>query len=302
MLAFDQGDLESAASLLEEGLSVARELDDSFILWPALYQRGDMLRRLGQHARARPMLEEALAVARTWGNAWNSAMSLTGLAQLALAEGNLDRATTLTEESLALWTRIGDARSYRTSIWQLGEIALANDDPRRAAGRFTESLNLSLQASSRGEIARCLDGIVAAGEMADHVEPSGQRSTQGAHLLGAAAALREADGTPVATIPKRVHIRAGDNDGPDEPGRRCVRGRIRRGTGHASGAGHRACTGAGSRDPGVIILTLSGSLPVVRARSVVEEPAQDLVEVVVLGYRSASTPHSADESCAPVWS
>ena len=114
------------------------------------------------------MLEEALAIARTWGNAWNSAMSLTGLAQLALDEGNLDRATTLTEESLALWTRIGDARSYRTSIWQLGEIALANDDPRRAAERFAESLRLSLQASSRGEIARCLDGIVAAGEMADH--------------------------------------------------------------------------------------------------------------------------------------
>ena len=30
MLAFDQGDVESAASLLEEGLSIARELDDSF--------------------------------------------------------------------------------------------------------------------------------------------------------------------------------------------------------------------------------------------------------------------------------
>ena len=204
MLAFDQGDLERADSLFEEGRSIARELDDSFILWPALYQRGDRLRRLGQHARARPMLEEALAVARTWGNAWNSAMSLTGLAQLALAEGNLDRATTLTEESLAFWTRIGDARSYRASIWQLGEIALANDDPRRAAERFIESLNLSLQASSRGEIARCLDGIVAAGEMADHIEPSGQRSTKGAHLLGAAAALREADGAPVATIPERA--------------------------------------------------------------------------------------------------
>jgi len=204
MLAFDQGDLDRADSLFEESRSIARELDDLFILWPALYQRGDRLRRLGQHARARPMLEEALAVARTWGNAWNSAMSLTGLAQLALAEGNLDQATTLTEESLVLWTRIGDARSYRTSIWQLGEIALANDDPRRAAERFTESLNLSLQASSRGEIARCLDGIVAAGEMADHIEPSGQRSTKGAHLLGTAAALREVDGAPVATIPERA--------------------------------------------------------------------------------------------------
>jgi hypothetical protein len=40
--------------------------------------------------------------------------------------------------------------------------------------------------------------------MADHIEPSGQRSTKGAYLLGAAAALREADGTPVATIPERA--------------------------------------------------------------------------------------------------
>ncbi len=195
-VALVRGELESAAALLEEGLSVARSVGDSFPTWRALTHLGSMLRRLGRHEHARPMLEEALAIARTWGNVWNSAMSLRSLAQLAFDEGNLDRATALTEESLALMKRIGDVRSYRESIWQLGDIALANADPRRAAERFAESLRLSLQASSRGEISRCLEGIVAAARLADPAGTSAQSSTTGARLLGAAAGLREATGSP----------------------------------------------------------------------------------------------------------
>jgi hypothetical protein len=154
------------------------------------------------------MLEESRAVARTMGSLQSSAVSLAGLAELAFDEGKIDRATALIEESLALLTRIGDARTFRASLWRLGDIALANDDPRRAAERFAESLTLSLQASRRGEIARCVEGLVAAAQMADPAGASAQSSTTGARLLGAAAGLREATGSPMPFVERAVFERA----------------------------------------------------------------------------------------------
>jgi hypothetical protein len=154
------------------------------------------------------MLEEALAVARTMGSLWNSAMALTRLAHVALDAGKVDRVTALMEESQALLTRIGDDRGYRASTWRLGVIALANDDSRRAAERFAESLRLSLQASRRGEIARCVEGLVAAARMAGPAGTSAQSSTTGARLLGAAAGLREATGSPVTLLERPSFERA----------------------------------------------------------------------------------------------
>jgi hypothetical protein len=113
---------------------------------------------------------------------------------------DIDRAAALIEESQALLTKMGDDRGYRASIWRLGVIALTNDDPGRAAERFAESLRLSLQASSRGEIARCVEGVVAAAGMAGRAGTSAPSSPLGARLLGAAAALREATGSPMSLI------------------------------------------------------------------------------------------------------
>jgi predicted ATPase/class 3 adenylate cyclase len=197
-VALERGEHESAVALLEEALSIARGLGDPFGAWRSLNQLGDSMSRLGQNNRARQILEEGLAVARSIGYIWGSAMSLSSLAQLAFGEGELDRATALIEESQALLTKIGDARSYRGAIWRLGNAALANDDPRRAAERFAESLRLSLQASRRGEIARCVEGLVAAAWMVDPAGTSARSSTTGARLLGAAAGLREATGSPVS--------------------------------------------------------------------------------------------------------
>ena len=192
-----RGEDERAVGLLEEGLSIARDVGEQFATWRALTQLGLALRRLGQPEQARQRLEEALAIARAWGNVWNTAMTLRVFAQLAFDTGEDRQATALIEETLALLTRMGDARSYRELIWQLGTIALAHDDPRRAAGRFAESLKLSFQASNRGQIARCLAGVVAAARMADPAGASAPSSTTGARLLGAATGLCEATGIPM---------------------------------------------------------------------------------------------------------
>jgi hypothetical protein len=125
------------------------------------------------------------------GHVWGTANTLRSLGGLALQEGKRDRATALIEESLPLLARMGDPRTTRQALWDLGVIALAHQDPRRAGLRFFDSLQLSLEASARRDIPRCLDGLVAASMKMD---PPGSRSTREAWLLGASAAIRETYG------------------------------------------------------------------------------------------------------------
>ena len=137
---------------------------------------------------ARRHLEESLAMARSMGHVWGTANSLRMLGRLTLQEGKLDRAAALIEESLPFLSTMGDLRTTRQLLWDLGQIALADQDPRRAGARFCESLKLSLEASVRREIPRCVDGLVVASmQMAS----SAPRSTRAAWLLGASATMRE---------------------------------------------------------------------------------------------------------------
>ena len=190
-LARRDGELERSRTLLDEALSIARSLDDRFLIWRSLHNVGSTLTGLGDYDHAQQTLEECLAVARSMGHVWGTANTLRNLGQLALQEGKRDRATALIEESLPLLARMGDPRTTRQALWNLGMIALADQDPRRASVRFADSLRLTLKSSARREAPRCVDGLVAA-SMA--IDPSAERSTGAARLLGASATMRETYG------------------------------------------------------------------------------------------------------------
>jgi predicted ATPase/transcriptional regulator with XRE-family HTH domain len=185
------GDVDRARTLHDEALSLARSLDDKLVAWRSLITVGRTLAMLRDYDGAWWHLEECLAMARSMGHVWGTANSLRMLGRLALQEGKLDRAAALIEESLPFLSRMGDLRTTRQLLWDLGWIALADKDPRRAGARFCESLKLSLEASVRREIPRCVDGLVAASmQMAS----SAPRSTRAAWLLGASATMRETYG------------------------------------------------------------------------------------------------------------
>jgi len=185
------GNMKRAGTLHEEALSLARSLDDAFLAWRSLHQVGKTLSMLGDYDRARQHLEEGLAVARSNDNIWETAASLGQLGWLAFHEGKLDRAAVLIGESLRFLASIGDVRVTRQALWYLGLIALADEDAREAGARFCDSLKLSLKAPAPREIARCVDGLVAA---AMKMDPPGPRSTRAAWLLGASATMRETYG------------------------------------------------------------------------------------------------------------
>jgi tetratricopeptide (TPR) repeat protein len=186
------GELERAETLHEEALSIARILGDAYVIWRSLMQCGITLTMLGDHEGARRHLKESLTVARSMGHVWGISMTLRQLGRLAFSEGKLDRAAALIEESLPFLARIRDPRETRRALWDLGLIALAAQDPRQAGLRFFDSLQLSLEATARREIPRCVDGLVAASMKMD---PPGPRSTRAAWLLGASATIRETYGS-----------------------------------------------------------------------------------------------------------
>jgi hypothetical protein len=79
-------------------------------------------------------------------------------------------------------------------------ITLADQDPGQAGARFCEGVKLSLEASVRREIPRCVDGLEAASMQ---MAPSAPRSTRAALLLGASATMREIYGTACKAMSSR---------------------------------------------------------------------------------------------------
>jgi len=105
----------------------------------------------------------------------------------------------LIEESLVRWRQVPSPRGLHGCLWVLGHVVLTRGDPQRAAGCFAESLALGREAGDRRGIAQCLEGLAAVATATADSEPR-TWSTNAARLLGAASALREALGIPVASV------------------------------------------------------------------------------------------------------
>ena len=95
------------------------------------------------------------------------------------------------EERLALWRKAGLRRSMALSINSLGSLAVAEGDYVTARARFEESLAIWGETGDRGGIAFLLAGFA---ELAT-AEAQPRRALR---LAGAAAALREQHGPPLA--------------------------------------------------------------------------------------------------------
>ena len=227
-LAFQEGDFPAARAFDEESLALRRELGDRHGIAMLLGNLGHLAFHQGDDATARALYEESLTLRQELGDRHGEAGSLANLAELARAEGDADAAERLLRRALALAEELGDR--YRTAalLVSLGRLAVANGDPAGAATYFRRALPPG-EVLPRTTVAEWLEGLatVAAGAPAppdrsdaeppappgrsdaeppaplgrSDAEPPAPLGRSGhrraARLLGAAAAVREATGTPI---------------------------------------------------------------------------------------------------------
>jgi predicted ATPase len=229
VLAFDQGDLTTAQELLEESLSIARELKDNSGVAVSLNALAVFFRDRGELAPAAAVFEESLALCRELGDLKAAARALSNLASVVRLQGDYARARSLFQECAARFAELGDRAGMAWSLdyqgdvareqgeiesalslygqslsefrllgdpWgiagtlaDLGNLALDNSDSAGALANYGESLQIFKELGSKRGVARVLECFAYAAVAEGHPERS-------LRLAGAAAALRQSVGAP----------------------------------------------------------------------------------------------------------
>jgi len=198
-MAYLRGQLGAARDRLEEALELFRELDDPLRIGAILSLLGAVAASEGDVDRATAIHEEALALFREIGNEREVAIMTENLGLDELARGNLDRAEELLEEAVALFRAADRRSSLANALLGLAELSLAREDTARCAALAREGLEIAAELGFWSEIRNGLDLLAASASAA---EPE-----HCVRLLGAAAAMREAEGVVVQTDVDNVHER-----------------------------------------------------------------------------------------------
>jgi non-specific serine/threonine protein kinase len=103
-------DFDRARQLLDESLSLARQLDSPRAIGMALRFLADLAYDRAEYAEAAATYEQSLTLARELGNTHEIAYALRGLGSIARARGDYARARELLRESLRLLASLGDRR------------------------------------------------------------------------------------------------------------------------------------------------------------------------------------------------
>ena len=156
MIAAHRRDLETARLRYEEGLSIAREMNDTLGLSNLLHTLGNTMRLLGEYDQAYALFKESLALFKASGNKGAIASSRLRLAELLFMQNDISRACTLAEIALSLHKELGDSDRVAETLELLGQIALHQHDATTAHTRFQESLSIWTERISPTDIAGSL--------------------------------------------------------------------------------------------------------------------------------------------------
>ena len=164
--AHSQGSLWQHLDLLEEGLTHARSAGDPWLVAWLLHWLGMGVHDAGDHGRARMLLEESLAIRRTMGDRLGIAHSLMWLASQAISDSAIARARAYTDERLQLEQALGNRLGMADADIQLGRLALMADHYGEARTHFEAALAVFRERghSERTQSAMLYLGLVAHAE------------------------------------------------------------------------------------------------------------------------------------------
>lgn len=144
------GDPNDALSLLEQSVALARETADLWCLAHALGVAGFENTRRGDLPAARPVLEECLAVARESQDQQSLRMALLGRGSLAILQGDYRLAESLLEEAVAVARELGEDYATATALMYLGQLAVRRGQYQRAEELLEEAVALIPEVGPAG--------------------------------------------------------------------------------------------------------------------------------------------------------
>ena len=147
-LAFYRGRLESARSMVTEGLAAAVRAHDTATEARGLRFEAVIEQRIGHRAAAIDSAQRAVELSRSVDAAADLAFALQVLGRL-LADDDRDEARARYEEGLEVAREAQDAVSQIYLLYALGRVHLGSGDAERARELYAEALDLSQQVGER---------------------------------------------------------------------------------------------------------------------------------------------------------
>jgi tetratricopeptide (TPR) repeat protein len=194
------GQYGQAEATLDEGLALAREIGlRPGIAWAQLH-KGATAQAQGDTRRAARLFGESLALFRELGDQFGILWALIQSGTVARYQQDSARAAALLEEGLALARELHDLPGIACALLRLGLVAQERGDILGAASFYRESLSMFWRARMKYDCVVCLEGVAGGAEAQGQAE-------QAVRLYGAAAALREALGTPIPPVERASHER-----------------------------------------------------------------------------------------------
>jgi predicted ATPase/class 3 adenylate cyclase len=159
-LTHNGGDYERAAALLEESVSIWRELRDARGAATALARFGQLEQSRGDYERAWTLLEESQRLFQSvGGESGLDAPVAVFLAQLAKDRGDYERAILLFDACLVSARGQGDRHAESSILRSLGELMQLRSSTREAAAHLKESLLLIRDLDDRSCAVTTLDSL-----------------------------------------------------------------------------------------------------------------------------------------------
>ncbi|MFN8454180.1 MAG: BTAD domain-containing putative transcriptional regulator [Anaerolineae bacterium] len=155
-LAHYQGDYHAATALLNESLTLHRELGDKVSSGWALYRLGHTADRQGNYEQAAALLGDSVMLFRQAGDKWGAALSLCILGWATWHLNDYELAAMFCQESLALSQELGYPRGVAWALYCLGGVTMSQGDYGQAATLSRESLALFRQFGIKDGIALSL--------------------------------------------------------------------------------------------------------------------------------------------------
>jgi len=151
LLLWAHGDIPEAQRLLEESVSIGREMGTvgMFSLAGALHTLAHVMLIQGNPGATRELAEESLRLFQGLGVAWGVALSLCHLGNATAELGDPGAARPLLEESAALFREAGDRHLLAWSLNALGLVTLRQGDDAGARTHFEEALAVAREMGSK---------------------------------------------------------------------------------------------------------------------------------------------------------
>ncbi len=142
--AMEQGDYQRAADLAEEGIGIARALEQQDWIGDFLALLGNIAFNQSDIAQATALFEEALQLFRVLDKPRGVANALFNLGRIAgFGEGDLVRARSLVGEAITLWQQYGDSFSTVLALLHQGTFAAMAEDAAQAIRDGVAALELA---------------------------------------------------------------------------------------------------------------------------------------------------------------